>query len=474
MTLDTKTASPRILPHQSPADFVGDALADDTIAKILGPWISVATDNSAGEVIAANATHWQRIAQVNRVIKSWTDNASLDHWGAIESELDADLIATLKSYVAAAKPLPKWADPAKIARAEELFMGYGTLSVTILFCSSLPECYVVPDLASVLHATGQLEEHADYRVRSTGAMIFPVMMPGGLTTAAGGGIAQVLKVRLIHATIRNLILRGSPQQAMSALVNSNAEDAGVVQPHLALTQQSKNMHHTLFAHGWSLKQKGLPCNQEELAYTLLTFSYVYLRSMRCLGLALKPEDEEAFLHAWNVMGHVLGIERSLMTNTMAEAEKNFCDIQARGRLNPVVPDTRPRLGEALMNAMENIIPLGVLKPIPVLMTRYLCGPEASRDIGVNERAGFFSRLLFAVFMGVTRAIDTAVRVIIPEFSIARMFTRMLGDKLMYKLLMDQSRPLNLPAHLQGRMQTMMRYWQGDTSQLAGADQKGAR
>jgi hypothetical protein len=477
MTLDTKTASLSILPHQSPADFAGDTLADDTIAKVLGPWISVATDNSAGEIIAANAAHWQRIAQVNRVIKSWTDNASLDNWGALENELDDDLVAALKSYVTAAKPLPKWADPAKIARAEELFMGYGTLSVTILFCSSLPECYVVPDLASVLHATGQLEDHADYRVRSTGAMIFPVMMPGGLTGPAGGGIAQVLKVRLIHATIRNLILRGSPQQAMAALVNSNAADAGVVEPLLELMQQSKNMHHTLFAHGWNLKQKGLPCNQEELAYTLLTFSYVYLRSMCRLGLALKREDEEAFLHAWNVMGHVLGIERSLMTNTMAEAEKSFCDIQARGRLNPVVPDSlsdpRPRLGEALMKAMENIIPLGVLKPIPVLMTRYLCGPEASRDIGVNERAGFFSRLLFAVFMGVTRAIDTVVRVVIPEFSIARMFTRMLGDNLMYKLLMDQSRPLNLPAHLQGRMQTMMRYWQGDTTQLTGAGEKRA-
>jgi ER-bound oxygenase mpaB/B'/Rubber oxygenase, catalytic domain len=477
MTRDINTTSPGILPHQIPADFAGDVLADDTIAKILGPWTSVATDTSADEIIAANATHWQRIAQVNRVIKSWADNASLDDWGALENELDGDLVAALKSYVAAAKPLPAWADPTKIARAEELFMGYGTLSVTILFCASLPECYVVPDLASVLHATGQLEDHADYRVRSTGAMIFPVMMPGGLTSAAGGGIAQVLKVRLIHATIRNLILRGSPQQAMAALaasVNANAEDAGVVKPHLALTEQSKNMYHTLFAHGWNLKQKGLPCNQEELAYTLLTFNYVYLRSMCRLDLALKREDEEAFLHAWNVMGHVLGIERPLMTDTMAEAEKNFCGIQARGRLNPVVPDTRPRLGEALMNAMENIIPLGLLKPIPVLMTRYLCGPQTSCDIGVDERVGFFPRLLFALFMGVTRVIDTVVRVIVPEFSIARMFTRMLGDKLMYKLLMDQSRPLNLPAHLQSRMQTMMRYWRGDTSRLAGAARKGAR
>jgi ER-bound oxygenase mpaB/B'/Rubber oxygenase, catalytic domain len=467
MTLDANN----IASHQSPADFIGDALADETIAKILGPWAAVGADTSAGEIIAANATQWQRIAQINRVIKTWTDNASLENWVALEGDVDADLLAALKTYVADAKPLPPWADLAKIARAESLFMDYGALSVTLLFCSSLPECYVVPDLASVLHATGQLEEHADYRVRSTGAMIFPVMMPGGLTSAAGGGIAQVLKVRLIHATIRHLILRQSPQDALAALTIASGEEAGVVKPHLELMQQSKNMYHTLFAHGWNLKQKGLPCNQEELAYTLLTFNYVYLRSMRRLGLALNRPDEEAFLHGWNVMGHVLGIKRELMAETMSEAEKYFCDIQARGRRNPVVPDTRPRLGEALMNAMSGVIPFAVLKPLPVLMTRHLCGPDSSRDIGVNDKAGLFSRALFALFVGVTRTIDTVVRLLLPEFSLARMFTRMLGDKLMYKLLMDQSRPLNLPAHLQGRMQTMMRYWQGDTTQLAGAGEK---
>jgi ER-bound oxygenase mpaB/B'/Rubber oxygenase, catalytic domain len=462
MTLTTTLPIANLLPHQRPADFIGDALADDTMARILGPWANVTTDSSASEIIAANASHWQRIAQVNRVIKTWTDNASLDQWaGEPENVTDANIVAALKDYVAAARTLPPWADANKIARAEALFMDYGALSVTLLFCSSLPECYVVPDLASVLHATGQLEEHADYRVRSTGAMIFPVMMPGGLTTASGGGIAQVLKVRLIHATIRNLILRRSPQEALAALVSSNDEDAGVVRPHVALAQASKSMYHTLFAHGWNLRQKGLPCNQEELAYTLLTFNYVYLRSMRRLGLAFNHDDEEAFLHAWNVMGHVLGIKPELMTHTMSEAEKLFSDIQARGRLSPVAPDTRPRLGEALMNAMESVIPLGILKPIPVLMTQLLCGPAASYDIGVTERAGIFSRALFALFVGVTRAIDTVVRLFIPGFSLARMWTRMLGDRLMYKLLMDESRPLSLPAHLLARMRAMGNYWRGD-------------
>jgi hypothetical protein len=163
---------------QSPDDFASDPLADATIAKILGPWSSVSANTSAEEIIATNAANWQRIAQINRVIAAWTDNAALDNWSSLEGSVDQSIIGELKTYVATAKILPTWADEKKIARAEALFMGYGTLSVTILFCASLPECYVVPDLASVLHATGQLQQHTDYRLRATGAMIFPVMMPG--------------------------------------------------------------------------------------------------------------------------------------------------------------------------------------------------------------------------------------------------------------------------------------------------------
>jgi hypothetical protein len=256
-----------------------------------------------------------------------------------------------------------------------------------------------------------------------------------------------------------LILRRSPTEALAAFAAENEqESAGVVKPHVALTSQSQSMHHTLFALGWNLKRKGLPCNQEELAYTLLTFGYVYLRSMRRLGLALNREDEEAFLHAWNVMGHVLGIDRALMPDTMREAEARFIEIQIRGHNNPVLPDPRPKLGEALMNAMEQLIPLNFLKGIPVLMTRHLCGSFASQAIGVDERVGLLSRIVFAVFVAVTRTIDTVLRWLVPEFSLARLFTRMLGDKLMYQLLMDQSRPLKLPVHLLTRMQNMLDYW----------------
>ena len=194
-------------------------------------------------------------------------------------------------------------------------MQEGPLSCTLLFCASLPECYVPPRLAEVLHVAGQLEAHTEHRIRQTAAMVFPVMLKGGLTDGAGCGIAQVLKVRLIHATIRHLILHGDPEQARGLIAAHPAGGPGAG-GHGAL-------HEALMAHGWDVRGSGLPCNQFELAYTLLTFHYVFLRGMRTLGLGLPRADEDAFLHAWNVAGHVLGVQDELMSTTFDEAAESF-------------------------------------------------------------------------------------------------------------------------------------------------------
>ena len=460
---------------REPMQYVADPLADASIAAIIGTWAASSEAASAEALLALHARHWRRIQIANRMMTTWTDNAVLPDWKApfANETADADEAVVgeaLEAYLRAAYTLPEWADAAKIDRAETIFMEYGVLSCVLLFCASLPECYVIPDLAAVLHVAGQLEQHTEYRIRSTAAMIFPVMMQGGLTTGQGAGIAQTLKVRMIHATIRNLILRESPESAVtslqSALTHSQQTDSsmlGVVPP-LATLAGSHNMHQALFAHGWKLGEDGLPCNQEELAYTLLTFGYIFLRGLRTLGLGLKREDEEAYLHAWNVMAHVLGIERGLMPQTMAEAEALFNLMQARGRADTSMPDgrdARPALGQALMQSMEDVIPLRLVKPFPTLLTRRLCGAAVAREIGLDGRVSWLSRALFYVVMGLIRGIDALVRLVFPEFSISRFITRVVGYQFMSKFLMDQTRPLKLPTHLVNGVSEMMSAWSDD-------------
>jgi hypothetical protein len=416
---------------------VADPLADSAVAAALGPW----SDSGVAERFA-------RIGAMNRLISGWKTNADLDGWRAVGDGVTPEMAASLEGYVQAARGLPAWADTAKIAQAERLFFEHGPLSCVLLFCSSLPECYVVPDLSAVLQAAGQLTAHTDYRVRSTAAMIFPVMMDGGLTTPSGSGVAQILKVRLIHATIRHLILRGDPSQA-----------GGVVQP--LVHGELHSMHEALLAHGWNVDADGLPCNQEELAYTLLTFSHCFLASLRRLHLGVGDANEAAYRHTWNVVGHLLGIREDLMAHSFAEAGQLFATMQARGRADPISPDPRPVLGQALMAAMSAVIPFAVAKPIPVLMTRHLCGAETARDIGLDGRVSWLSRALFWLGMGLIGLVDRLGRLAWPQFSLSRVVVRVLGYHVVTKLLMDQTRPLQLPEHLLSRVRDTVAAWGDD-------------
>jgi len=422
--------------------WVADPRADDAVAAILG---------EVGDV-----DRLQRVDDLNGVIRGWQDNANVAGWRPDSRQVEAGLGEPLQRYVTAAQPLPPWADPDRIARAETIFMDYGALSVTILFCASLPECYVVPDLAAVLHATGQLEDRAEYRIRSTGAMIFPVMMEGGLTRPDGSGIAQVLKVRLIHAMVRNLILRGSPDAARGATMI----------PPLAQAQPGDSMQRALHVHGWDLETLALPNNQEELAYTLLTFSYVFLRSLRRLGIPFTTQQEEDYLHAWNVAGHFLGIRRELMVDTMEEAAGLFARMQARGREDwakrPLADDPRPRLGAALMGAMESVIPDGPFKSFPVLLTRRLIGPASSRDLGLDGQVSWLSKLLFASLMLAAYGIDSLARLAFADFSLSRLITRAIGYRLTCTLLMSQTRDLSVPDRLRPGIRSLIASWGKDS------------
>ena len=405
------------------SDMLADPLADDTMAAIIGAW-PVADSHLDTAALG-------RIGLVNRLMASWETNSSLRNWQAPEGT-DPIVAQSLQAYLRQGAELPAWADRAKVERSENIFIENGPLSCTLLFCASLPECYVLPNLADVLHIAGQLEAHTEHRIRQTAAMIFPVMLRGGLMADDGYGLAQILKVRLIHATIRHLILRGSPQDAHGVVIA------------IRTNSQPRGMHDALMRHGWDVHRQGLPCNQSELAYTLLTFGYVFLRGLRTLGQGLSSEDEQAYLHTWNVMGHVLSIQSHLLASSMEEAKTMFTAMQEKGRKHVAQPDVRPALGQALVNTMARSLVLPGIARLPVPMTQWLVGEQTARDIGLAQPADWFTRCIFVMLMSLVRGVDAVGRIFSKKFSISRFITRILGYHLITKLLMDQTRPLALP------------------------------
>ena len=86
----------------------------------------------------------------------------------------------LADYLRASARLPSWADAALIRTGENVFLRYGLTSFGILACASLPECYVLRDVAAVLGTTQRLDAHARRRIFETAMMVLAVMAEGGL------------------------------------------------------------------------------------------------------------------------------------------------------------------------------------------------------------------------------------------------------------------------------------------------------
>ncbi len=434
--------------------FQADPLADATISAIVGTWDIPPGEANLQTLLALNADRLRHLQVTTTLLNTWTSNAALVDWSPPDGT-SPHIAVALHDYLATARTLPQWIDPVKIERGENVFTAHGPLSVMSLFCASLPDCYIQPKAAAVLQISGQLTTNADYRIRATAAMVFPVMLRGGMTTPEGLGVAQTIKVRLIHATIRNLMLHGAPQEMVNAVVPPTSHPT-------AAAMQS--MHGVFLANGWNVARDGLPNNQEQLMFTLLTFHFVFLRALRTLGIGLCREDEEAYLHCWNVVGYILGIDPKWMPFTYADSERLFIEIQAQCLADDVFPggtDARPALGGALVGYMSESIPFNLLKPFPALFTRYLCGGKVADALGISDQQSLVSRTLFAVLMGVSRLIDSTFRVVVPQFSLCRMFSRVVGYHVLTSFLMDQTRPLKLPTQLLNQIHATVDTWDDD-------------
>lgn len=413
MTLPAASSALPIAPAYDPAAmrYQADPLADATIAAIVGSWELPAGEVHLQALLALNADRLRHLQTTTKLLDTWTSNAALVDWAPPEGT-SPHIVEALRSYLDAARGLPEWSDQAKITRGENIFRAHGPLLVMSLFCASLPDTYIQPKPAAMLQISGQLTTNADYRIRSTAAMVVPVMLRGGLTTPEGLGVAQTLKVRLVHAAVRNLMLRGAPEAMVNALVQPLGNPAAEA--------PLQSMHGAFLASGWNVARDGPPNNQEQLVFTLLTFHFVFLRAMRTLGIRLCAEDEEAYLHCWNVVGYLLGIEPKWMPFTYVDAERLFLEIQTQCVADTVYPggsDARPALAGALMRYMSDSIPFTPLKPFPALLTRYLCGRVVADALGISKHQSLASRILFSMLMVASRTIDSIVRLVVPQFSL---------------------------------------------------------
>ncbi len=272
-----------------------------------------------------------QVEAVNQLMRSLVVNDGLP-----PEQLPADV----RDFLADSGQLPDWADPQKIEAGERVFWRYGPGIIAVLHCYSLPFCYAGRKGVQVLALTSRLYSNPTRRVIETAQMVVDVMRPGGLGKL-GTGVRTAQKVRLMHAGVRFQTGRYS---------------------------------------GWK-PEFDLPINQEDLAGTLTSFAYITIDGLRRLGHVVTDEDAEAYIHCWNVVGHILGIRPELLPVDYNDAAALAGRIAER----QFAPSDEGRMmTRALVEMMQHVIPGNLFDRAPELLMRYLLGDRTAEILGVSQ------------------------------------------------------------------------------------------
>ena len=146
---------------------------------------------------------------------------------------------------------------------------------------------------------------------------------------------------------------------------------------------------------------GKPVNQEDLAYTLLTFGYCIANGLEKLGRRWSLKEKEAFLHTWKVIGHTIGIQDNLITDNWDEAEKLFLVIQKR---QAGESEQAKVLTSTLLNFFEDYLPpyFGINKGMAARLILKQLGEKQTAMIMPTEyikaSGGLITVIIYAVSM----------------------------------------------------------------------------
>ncbi len=183
----------------------------------------------------------------------------------------ASLPGPVKAYFEEEAQLPVWAQPSQMKMGAQFFQKYGESILSLLGFLSLPYCYAAADGAQVLVLSKKIYEDPRQRLLETGQFVLDVMDPKAFEPE-GKGFTSILKVRLMHATVR---------------------------------------YHLSKSDRWN-PDWGLPVNQEDMGGTNGSFSWLSLRGLRKADILFDKRLGDAYLHLWNVIGHLMGVRKELL------------------------------------------------------------------------------------------------------------------------------------------------------------------
>ena len=168
--------------------------------------------------------------------------------------------------------VPPWVDEPTLDRGGELLMRAGVLGGICLGAKSLVVGYASPGGNKPLVFSGRLKESASRRLNETARFVQAVCRRGGMRRFSDGFHITV-KVRLMHAQVRRMLLRSGK---------------------------------------WEGANWGAPINQHDMAGTTLLFSLSVLEGLRLFGVKMTRDEAESYMALWRYVGRVIGVDADIL------------------------------------------------------------------------------------------------------------------------------------------------------------------
>lgn len=245
----------------------------------------------------------------------------------------------LQGFLKQHSTFPDFYNKKELIRATDFYRQYQQTIGLILGLYALPYCYLGADGARVLYLSERIRKDTYNRLVETGSFLKAVMDYDNWTSNKIFAICA--KVRLMHAVIR---------------------------------------YFTLHSQQWDMRW-GHPINQEDMLGTNMAFSLIVLRGMRKLGYNIDNTYERAYLHIWNVISFLLGIDKAILPAHRQEAimvEQLIATRQFRQSAESLA------LTSSLIQAIRGLSPNEWTANLLQAQSRFLLGEKYAEMLGIKE------------------------------------------------------------------------------------------
>jgi endo-cleaving rubber dioxygenase len=312
------------------------ALGVTAPAQAQVPWTWPATSSVAGaganadprwvwdpeaDPLVASLLDRGDVPRVNELLRTWTKNGQ---------PLPAGLPADLRDFMEHARRLPSWADHGKLATAFEFNQKRGLYLGLLYGLASGMMSTVIPKEARAVYYSQGGADMKD-RISKTAKLGYDLMTRNAYAPD-GELVVTCVKTRLVHAAVRHLL----PQSPY-----------------------------------WSqVADEEIPISQRDMMVTWHSLPTTVMQKLVAWEVPIPAAESSAFLHAWQLCGHMLGIADEYLPASWSAA-----NAQARQVLDPVLAPTTEgvRLADILLD-LGSEVDGGVLsRPVLGALTRFMLG-----------------------------------------------------------------------------------------------------